>query len=250
MDELGPNPPAIPEPPIGSGPPPAFGGPPPIPPTPPASPPPPALPPLPWEQSGYPFFPALFETTKLFLTRPREAYARSSPTVGIGRPLLYGSILSFVFNVVTASYEFGARTLMGSMTTHGYMEKWLNSETTIPPIAQLLGTIFASPFVIPLCILLVAGLVHLCLLLLGGAPGGYAATLKSVAYSDAPVFLAIVPFCGSLAGLIWGLVIGVIGLTVVHRISTGKAVAAIVLPALVCCTCVTSFAFLLGFLHG
>jgi hypothetical protein len=248
MDELGPNPPAIPELPIGSGPPPAFGGPPPIPPTPPA-PPPAALPPLPWEQSGYPFFAALFETTRLFLTRPREAYARSSPTVGNGRPLLYGSILSFVFNIVTATYEFLMRSAMDSMTMHGYMEKWLSAETSIPPVARLLGTIFASPFVIPLCILLVAGLVHLCLLLLGGAPGGFAATLKSLAYSNAPVFLAIVPVCGSIAGLIWGIVIGVIGLTVVHRISTGKAVAAILLPIFVCCACLSPFLFLAGMLH-
>src|SRR5580765_2340324 len=85
MEELGSNPPAIPEPPL-------PGGPPPVPPAPPSP------TPLPWEQSGYPFFPAIVETTKLFLTRPREAFERSSPTIGLGRPLLYGCILSFILN--------------------------------------------------------------------------------------------------------------------------------------------------------
>lgn len=241
MDELSANPPAVPEAP-------RFGGPPPTPPTPPTPPPPAALP-LPWEQPGYPFFPALIETTKLLLTRPREAFERSSPTIGMGRPLLYGFILSFVGNLFTAVYEFVMRTIRDSMPMHGSMPSWMGAEMSIPPVASLLGTILVSPFLIPLGILIAAGIVHLVLVLLGGAPGGYANTVKTECYANAPLFLAIIPLCGSVAGLIWALVILMIGLTVVHRITTGKAVAAVLLPLLLCCACLTPLFFLAGLRH-
>ena len=240
MDELSSNPPAIPEPP-------SFGGPPP--PIPPTPPPPPAPLALPWEQPGYPFLPAIIETTKLLLMRPREAFARSSPTIGIGRPLLYGCILSFIANVFTAVYEFFMRSMMGSMPTHGPMHDWMNAESTIPPVARLLGTIFALPFLLPIAILIAAGLVHLFLMLLGGAPGGYANTVKAECYSNAPVFLAVIPLCGSIVGYLWAVVLLVIGLTVVHKISTGKAIAALLFPLLICCVCLSPFLFLASLRH-
>lgn len=232
MDELGSNPPAIPDPPLPGGPPPV----PPLPPIPPV-PPPPAVVPLPWEQSGYPFFPAIVETTKLFLTRPREAFERSSPAIGIGRPLLYGCILSFILNFFTAVYQFWGSSFMRNMENMPGMKDWMSAERSIPPLAQLLGTIFASPFVIPLAILLVSGLVHVCLLLLGGAPAGYKGTVKAECYAYAPAILGILPLCGSVAAAIWTIVLLVIGLTVVHRISTGKAVAAVLIPFCLCCAC-------------
>jgi hypothetical protein len=241
MDELSHNPPASPEPP-------SYGGLPPTPPIPPF-PPPPAPLPLPWEQSGYPFFPAIFETTKLLITRPREAYERSSPTIGIGRPLLYGSILSFVGNFFTAVYQFFSRSIMESLPTHGPTHDWMSSAWSIPPFAQMLGTILVSPFVIPLAILFAAALVHLFLLILGGASGGYANTVKAECYSEAPLFLAVVPLCGSIVGGLWALVLLVIGLTVVHRISTGKAIVALIFPFLLCCACLSPLFFLFGMHH-
>jgi hypothetical protein len=231
VDELGSNPPAIPEPPL-------PGGPPPVPPLPPTPPTPPAgFTPLPWEQPGYPFFAAIVETTKLFLTKPREAFERSSPAIGMGRPLLYGCILSFVLNFFTAIYQFWGSSFMQGMKNMPGMHDWMSAEQSIPPLAQLLGTIFASPFIIPLAILLVSGLVHLCLLLLGGASGGYKATVKAECYAYAPAILGIVPLCGSVAAAIWTIVVLVIGLTVVHRISTGKAIAAVLIPFALCCAC-------------
>jgi hypothetical protein len=240
MDEQSANPPAIPEPP-------GYGGWPPTPPLPSSSP--PGAMPLPWEQPGYPFFAALYETTKLLLSRPREAFARSSPTIGIGRPLLYGFILSFIGNFFTAIYNFWAKTIAQSMPVHAPMHDWMGSNWAIPPFAQMLGTILASPFLIPLGILIAAGVVHLFLILLGGAPGGYANTVKAECYSNAPLFLAILPICGSIGGAAWALVVLVIGLTVVHKVSTGKAIAALLLPLLLCCACMTPLFFLASMRH-
>jgi hypothetical protein len=242
MDELSANPPPIPEPPD-------HGRIPPTPPAPPTPPPPPTPRPLPWEQPGYPLFAALYETTKLLLTSPAEAFERSSPNAGIGRPLLYGCILSFIGNFFTAVYQFCFKTIAQSMPPHGGMHDWMGGEWAIPPFAQMLATILVSPFLIPLGILLSAFIVHVFLLILGGGDGDYADTLKAECYSNAPLFLSIVPLCGSLVGIIWALILLVIGLSVVHRISTGKAIAAVILPLLLCCACLLPILFFAGLHH-
>jgi len=204
---------------------------------------------LPWEQSGFPFFAAIIETTKLFLTRPREAFERSSPTIGIGRPLLYGCILAFIGNLFTATYELLFSTAAQNLPTHGAMHDWMAAGMSIPPFARFLGTILVSPFVIPLVILIGSGLTHLFLLLLGGGPAGYAGTLKAGCYAGAPLFLSVVPICGSIVALFWGIGITVIGLSVVHRISIAKAIVALLLPFLVCCACLTPVFFMAGLGH-
>src|SRR5262249_23459518 len=155
----------------------------------------------------------------------------------------------FVGNFFTAVYQFGAKTIALSMPSHGPMHDWMGSNWAIPPFAQMLATILASPFLIPLGILIAAGVVHLFLLILGVGEGAYADTLKAECYSNGPLFLSIVPICGSVGGIIWALVILVIGLTVVHRISAGKALAAVVLPLLLCCACLSPIFFFAGLHH-
>ena len=48
----------------------------------------------------------------------------------------------------------------------------------------------------------------------------------------------MVPFCGSLAAGLWGLVLQIIGLSVIHRTSIGKSAVAVIAPAVICCACV------------
>jgi hypothetical protein len=230
MDEQSSIPPVPPEPP------PPF-----VPPTPP---PPPSALPLPWEQTGYPFFPAVYETCKLFLTRPSEAYARVSPTVSVWRPFLFGCLLAFVMNFFSSFYQALLRTVTGRG-----MSSWLGrdlGENTIPAFAAFTISVLVSPFLIPIGLALGAGLIHVALLLLGGAKSGYSATLRSASYSYAPAFVGIVPFCGALVGGIWSVVLMVIGLSVLHHVSRGKAVAAVLLPCLLFCACLLPFLFIAG----
>ncbi len=86
-----------------------------------------------------------------------------------------------------------------------------------------------------------SGILHLMLLLLGGARRGFEATFRVVCFSQAttllllvPVFL--IPFCG-LAVVAWCLTLYVIGLAQAHQIGTGQALAAVLLPILALCCC-------------
>ena len=50
--------------------------------------------------------------------------------------------------------------------------------------------------------------------------------------------IAMVPFCGGIVSAIWQVVILIIGLARAHEISTGRAAAAVLLPAIICCVAV------------
>lgn len=231
MDEHSSIPPAPPEPP------------PYVPLTPPTPPPSSALP-LPWEQSGYPFFNALFETTKLFLTQPTEAFARVSSTVSMWRPFLYGCILGLVLNVFTSTYQFLLRLTMGDR-----MPDWFGREmggSAMSAATAFAVNLLVSPFAIPLGLLFGSCVIHLFLTLLGGSKGGFGSTVRALSYSYAPAVFGIVPACGAVVAGIWSIVLCVVGLAVLHHISRGKAAAALLLPIALCCACFLPLFFILG----
>lgn len=73
------------------------------------------------------------------------------------------------------------------------------------------------------------------LLLIGKIFGGqaeYMGLLRSVAYAYSPNVLSWIPFVGFLASL-WALVCGVIAVRESHAVSTGAAVAIVLIPAAV-----------------
>ena len=80
------------------------------------------------------------------------------------------------------------------------------------------------------------GLVHLSLMLLGGARKSFETTFRVIAFaqgSTAP--LQLVPCCGALAALVWNLVANCIGIAKAHEIDSGRATLAVLLPLIVCC---------------
>jgi hypothetical protein len=95
------------------------------------------------------------------------------------------------------------------------------------------------PLVAILWIVIAAGIYHLMLLLLGGARGNFETTLRVVAYTmGATSLLQILPMCGSFLAAVWSIVVNIIGLAQAHDVSTGKAVAAVLVPILACCVLV------------
>lgn len=85
-------------------------------------------------------------------------------------------------------------------------------------------------------IILLAGLyigmavVHLFLLMFRGSKHGIGTTLRVGAMSEGPQLLNIIPFIGPVIGGIWVVVLWVIGLREAHETTTGKALAAVLVP--------------------
>jgi len=99
-------------------------------------------------------------------------------------------------------------------------------------VQVILGPIFVTAG-----LFLAAGIYHVVLWLLGSARRDFEATFRVVAYGHAVSVFLVLPFCGNVVGLVWGIVVATIGLAEAHGIGRGRALAAVLLPMVVSCCC-------------
>ena len=97
--------------------------------------------------------------------------------------------------------------------------------------------VLAGPVIILAALFICGGILHLGLLMVGGAREGFEATLRVYAYSTGPALFQWIPLCGGLIGFVWGIVLQIVGLSKAHGISGGRAAAAVLLPVFLCCAC-------------
>jgi len=208
------------------------GGPPDAPVEPPPPPPAAAAPALPWEQPGYPPLEGLFETAKLFLVRPTEAYGRMAITGDLGKPLLYAVILGWLGILAGQAYQM----LMPGVPWR-FLPGMDRGFDFAVPVAYMVGTIVLAPVFVLLAVFVWAAIVHLFLMMVGGANSGFAATVRVVCYAATTQVVQVVPVCGSTIGGIWAIVLEIVGLAAAHRTTQGKAALAVLLPIALCCAC-------------
>jgi hypothetical protein len=98
------------------------------------------------------------------------------------------------------------------------------------------GAIILVPLFIVIGLFIGSGIVHLCLMIVGGANKPFETTFRVVAFSQGSASpLQIIPLCGGLISGVWALVCNCIGLARAHETDTGRAVLAVFLPLIVCC---------------
>ena len=217
----------------------------------PAAPPPvvpPPLPPggIPWdERERLGFLAALVETTRQVLGGPGAFFRAMPVTGGLGSPLLYAVVVGWIGLAAAAFYQAIFRSVVGS--------SW-GALGDRPEIAAVLGlvegwagfvaqVVFGGVFVV-IGLFVVAAILHLMLLLLGGARRGFEATFRVASFAQATSLFFLVPFCGQLVGGVWCLVLYVLGLAEAHQIGHGKAAAAVLLPLVLLCCCCAGLAVL------
>lgn len=185
---------------------------------------------LPWEhRESRGFFSAFVETLTIVLSKPSHAFTMMRLSGGIGGPLLYavigggvGVIAWFIFSLgLTSIGMFGQREdAVGSA---------LGMSASIGMFFIRLCAIAIAPFIW-------AALVHLSLMLIGGAKQSFEATFRVIAFTQgATAPLQLVPCCGGLIAAVWAIVCNCIGIARAHDIDTPKATLAVFLPLIVCC---------------
>ncbi len=218
--------------------------PPPPPPITPGAPPPPVPPvtepPLPWEQPGYPFLEALYETVKLFVTVPTQAFRRMSITADLGRPLLYAILLGWLGIIAGQLYSIALRGVTANLLPFA-SGKDMAIGTGVSIALMVLAPIFVL-----LGIFIWSAIVHLFLMMVGGANSGFGATVRVMSYATTAQLAQVVPLCGGIIGAVWAIVLEIIGLAQAHRTTTGKAAVAVLLPIALCCVCVAIVIALFG----
>lgn len=230
-----------------------YPPPPPPPPPPPFVPPPPAEAPIPWETPGLPPAEALIETVKLFIVDMEQAFRRMPVAGDISRPLLYAVIVGSVGPIVAQIYSI----FLPNPYVH-VLRRYLGSRVgeeifARPGIAGVFG-IFVVPVAVVFGIFLGAGIVHLCLMLVGGATNGFVTTLRVVCYASTGQLAQVVPIIGGLVAMVFVVILEVRGLATAHRTTVGKAIAAVLIPVGLCCVCVLGLiaafgAVLAGLIH-
>jgi hypothetical protein len=171
----------------------------------------------PWEErQNYGTINAYFQTATKCILTPTSFFSKLPTHDGYFNPILFVAMTLPVAAVLTYLWI----ALFKGMGLAG-----LVGLLFVASILFVLGIIF-----IPISLAIWSGVLHLCLLIVGGAREGYQATFRVVSYSSVTSIFNVVPVVGPLASLLWGLVLTVIGLRETHKTSTGKALGALAIP--------------------
>ena len=200
---------------------------------------------LPWDRrQELGLFNAFIETLKLVLMNPGVAFAQMKTEGGLTEPLIYaviggsvGFVVYFLFSLFFSSFGFMShRNPLAELTGFGF------------------GAIFILLFVpvfLALGLFIGSAILHLCLMLVGGAKRSFEATFRVMCFAAGSAHpLLIIPLCGGLISGVWCIVLECIGLARAHDTSTGKAVIAVFLPIIVCCGGGFLVAIMFGVLGG
>lgn len=203
---------------------------------------------FPWEQRAERgFFNALVETIRLVLLEPAKAFQSMPPVGGMGAPLFFFVLCATVGGVAGLAYQM---VLTSVNPQAGSPEQRMIAEA-LASTAALGGTIMVLPFVFAALAFISAALTHLALIIVGGAKKSFEATFRVVCYAGgSTAVLQLLPICGALAAWVWNIFAMVVGLSEVHGISKGRALAAVVLPTAVCCAFVIGAAMLVAAAAG
>jgi hypothetical protein len=197
---------------------------------------------LPWEnrqQLG--LVKAFTDTLVMVLTKPTEAFQRMKTEGGFAEPLIYavigGSLGFIVYCLIT--FAFGSFGMMGDRSN---------------PLAAMFGAgvglifmIILAPVFVAVCMFIGSGIIHVCLMLVGGAKRSFETTFRVICFASGSAQpLLIIPFCGGLISGIWGIVAECIGLSRAHETDMGRAVLAVLLPVIICCGGSFLFAMMFG----
>ena len=202
-------------------------------PPPPPAPPDPSLPPIPWEERERVGAVAAFvENLRLFVTEPGAAFARMRERGDFASPLLWGVICAWLGVVAAQLWTLALGPIAWLPWPGEIREQWVGgvvavaAQIVIAPVAALIG-------------LFVGGaIVHLFLWMLGGlddSRAGYEGTVRVLAYASLAQLANAVPFVGWIGAVVWSVVLQTVGLARVHRTTPGRAVAAVLMPLVLCC---------------
>jgi hypothetical protein len=186
---------------------------------------------LPWEnRAAGGFFNAFIETLQMVLTKPNAAFRTMKVEGGLSDPIVYaliggcaGGLVSFLFSLGFQSMGLFShrRSAFGVMAGMG---------------AGSVAFIILLPVLIVIGLFIGSAIVHLCLMIVGGANKSFETTLRVLAFTQGSTGpLQMIPICGGIVAGIWALVLNCIGLARAHETDTGRAVLAVFLPLIVCC---------------
>ena len=197
---------------------------------------------LPWERRReIGFFNGLFETIRLVLLEPTKAFTAMPVTGGLGAPLFFYVLVGSIGALAGFFYQ----AVLNSVAPAGTPQEEAVA-AMLGSTAVIGGSIMMMPVVLAAVAFVTSGLIHLALMILGGANRPFESTFRVVCYAGgATAVLQLLPVCGSIAMTVWNLIVMVLGISVVQKIGTGRSFVAVVFPLLLCCAAILAAVFAL-----
>lgn len=185
---------------------------------------------LPWEhRDARGLFNAFADTLAMVLTKPAAAFTVMRTEGGFGGPLLFAVIGGAIGAIISFMLALGASSLGLVGNRHDAMGAMFGMTLSWMGFVFRLVMVALAPFIF-------GALVHVSLMLLGGAKKTFETTFRVIAFAQgATAPLQLVPCCGGLIALVWNIVASCIGISRAHEIDTGRATMAVLLPLIVCC---------------
>jgi hypothetical protein len=186
---------------------------------------------LPWEhrqQLG--FFKAYFDTVTVLLMKPSEAFTLMKREGGLTDPLLFVLIGGSASILVSVLFQIGLQSLVGLGGSNNVMNVFGGG------VVVLILFLVLAPVLLALGMFVGSGILHLFLMMVGGAHRPFETTFRVFCYSWGAAYLfSIIPFCGGYVTPIYSVVLQSIGVSRAHETTMGKAVLAVLLPLVICC---------------
>ena len=173
--------------------------------------------PVPWEDPAAAFPRSLFGTWRESLFQPTTFFRRLNYAESLARPLLYYLIVS----IVSAFF-----VLLWRSSDSYLVPEALGPEAGLTPLVQF----FMEPFAALIGLAVAVLVLQLFAALLAPERRGLRATSRVFCYSWGPAVLTAIPLLGPALGLVWSVVLLVIGTREAHRTTSGRAAAIVLLP--------------------
>ena len=207
------------------------------------------------EEAG--FFRSLFLTIGEVLFRPASTFARMPRVPDLARPLLFLVLVGTISTAIPLGYYWLGQVLppeiawlldpndlfVRLLERLGVPLQYFEPLQEEPSVRQVVLSqaccLLMTPIVWIILAFVASGIVHVMLLLLGGANHGYETTFRTLCYAGgaASVF-SLIPICGQIPiGVLCAIVCSIIGLTQTQEAHPGQAAVAVVVPVVGCCFC-------------
>jgi hypothetical protein len=197
---------------------------------------------LPWEsRAGRDPVHAFIESLKLFATNPDRAWGITPERGGFESPLLFGLIVSFIGSAVAFVYRWIFVSPFVRMFPGAIYRRWGWAMGRRPHGCGILFWPIGAAFGIVVGLFVGAAILHLFVLIVGAArtsASGFEGTFRVAAYASTASLAQVIPFVGGLVALVWGMVLAVKGIQRMHRTTTGRAAAAVLLPVVLVAVCI------------
>ncbi|WP_197282017.1 YIP1 family protein [Dethiosulfatarculus sandiegensis] len=161
-----------------------------------------------WENQDN-YLGAFFRTIKQVLFKPSETF--SAPAA---ERLAWPISFALILGTLGGSFQLFWNFLGNQAQSH---------------LVNLLFT----PFLVIIGLFVGTAVIHFMLFILRGTKNGFLATFRVVCYGNASSIFFLLPYVGVIISLVWGMVILVNGLAVVHETTRFRAFMANLLPFII-----------------